>query len=70
MAQRQIDGLFLAVIQDGRIEARAASAQLARGGAPVTADTLFQAGSISKPGRGDGGAEARRARHAHRSTRM
>jgi CubicO group peptidase (beta-lactamase class C family) len=48
MAQHQINGLSLAVIQDGRIEARAYGVT-ARGGAPVTADTLFQAGSISKP---------------------
>jgi CubicO group peptidase (beta-lactamase class C family) len=48
MSQRQINGLSLAVIQDGRIEARAYGVT-ARGGAPVTATTLFQAGSISKP---------------------
>ncbi len=48
MAQRQINGLSLAVIQDGKIQARAYGVT-ARGGAPVTTDTLFQAGSISKP---------------------
>ena len=48
MAQRKIDGLSLAVIQDGRIDARAYGVTT-RGGAPVTTATLFQAGSISKP---------------------
>ena len=48
MSQRQINGLSLAIIQDGKIEARAYGVT-ARGGAPVTTTTLFQAGSISKP---------------------
>ena len=48
MAQRQINGLSLAIVQDGRIEARTYGVT-SRGGPPVTADTLFQAGSISKP---------------------
>jgi CubicO group peptidase (beta-lactamase class C family) len=48
MAQRQINALSLAIIQDGQIEARAYGVT-ARGGAPVTTATLFQAGSISKP---------------------
>jgi CubicO group peptidase (beta-lactamase class C family) len=48
MAQRQINGLSLAIIQDGRIDARAYGV-IAAGGAPVTTATLFQAGSISKP---------------------
>lgn len=48
MSQRQINGLSLAVIQDGKIEARAYGVT-SRGGAPVTTSTLFQAGSISKP---------------------
>ncbi|HSC28250.1 MAG TPA: serine hydrolase domain-containing protein [Vicinamibacterales bacterium] len=48
MSQRQINGLSLAIIQDGGIEARAYGA-VSRGGPPVTATTLFQAGSISKP---------------------
>jgi CubicO group peptidase (beta-lactamase class C family) len=48
MFQRQINGLSLAIIQEGRIEARAYGAS-SRGGAPVTTATLFQAGSISKP---------------------
>ncbi|HEY7474611.1 MAG TPA: serine hydrolase [Vicinamibacterales bacterium] len=47
MAQRQINGLSLAVIQDGKIQARAYGVTT-RGGAPVTTETLFQAGSISK----------------------
>lgn len=48
MAQRQINALSLAIIQDGQIEARAYGVT-ARDGAPVTTATLFQAGSISKP---------------------
>jgi CubicO group peptidase (beta-lactamase class C family) len=48
MAQRQINALSLAIIQDGQIEARAYGIT-ARGGAAVTTATLFQAGSISKP---------------------
>ena len=48
MAQRQINALSLAIIQDGQIEARAYGVT-ARGGTPVTTATLFQAGSISKP---------------------
>jgi CubicO group peptidase (beta-lactamase class C family) len=48
MSQRQINGLSLAIIQDGRIDARAYGVT-ARDGAPVTTTTLFQAGSISKP---------------------
>jgi CubicO group peptidase (beta-lactamase class C family) len=48
MTQRQINGLSLAIIQDGKIDARAYGV-ISRGGAPVTTATLFQAGSISKP---------------------
>jgi CubicO group peptidase (beta-lactamase class C family) len=48
MAQREITGLSLAIIQDGKIDARAYGVT-SRGGAPVTTTTLFQAGSISKP---------------------
>jgi CubicO group peptidase (beta-lactamase class C family) len=48
MAQREITGLSLAIIQDGKIDARAYGVT-SRGGAPVTTATLFQAGSISKP---------------------
>ena len=48
MAQREIHGLSLAIIQDGKIDARAYGVT-SRGGAPVTTATLFQAGSISKP---------------------
>jgi hypothetical protein len=45
MAQRQVNALSLAIIQDGQIEARAYGVT-ARGGAPVTTAALFQAGSI------------------------
>lgn len=48
MSQRQINGLSLAIIHDGRIDARAYGVT-SRGGAAVTTATLFQAGSISKP---------------------
>ena len=49
MARRQIPGLSLAIIQDGRVvEARAYGVTDAGGGAAVTPSTLFQAGSISK----------------------
>lgn len=48
MAQREINGLSLAIIQDGKIDARAYGVT-SRSGAPVTTATLFQAGSISKP---------------------
>ena len=48
MAQREINGLSLAIIEDGKIDARAYGVT-SRGGAPVTTTTLFQAGSISKP---------------------
>ena len=48
MAQRQINGLSIAIIQDGKIDARAYGVT-SPGGAPVTTTTLFQAGSISKP---------------------
>lgn len=48
MAQREISGLSLAIIQHGKIDARAYGVT-SRGGAPVTTTTLFQAGSISKP---------------------
>jgi CubicO group peptidase (beta-lactamase class C family) len=49
MAQRRIPGLSLAIIQDGRIvEARAYGVTEPGGSVPVSANTLFQAGSISK----------------------
>jgi CubicO group peptidase (beta-lactamase class C family) len=48
MSQRQINGLSLAIIHNGQIDARAYGVT-SRGGQPVTTTTLFQAGSISKP---------------------
>jgi CubicO group peptidase (beta-lactamase class C family) len=48
MAQRQVNGLSIAIIENGRIEARAYGV-VSKGGPAVTTDTLFQAGSISKP---------------------
>lgn len=49
MARRQLPGLSLAIIQDGKIEARAYGVIEKGGTIPVTPATLFQAGSISKP---------------------
>jgi CubicO group peptidase (beta-lactamase class C family) len=49
MAKRKIVGLSLAVIQDGKIvKAQAYGNTELSGGKPVTPNTLFQAGSISK----------------------
>jgi CubicO group peptidase (beta-lactamase class C family) len=48
MSQRQVNGLSLAIIENGRIEARAYGVT-GRRGSRVTPTTLFQAGSISKP---------------------
>jgi CubicO group peptidase (beta-lactamase class C family) len=48
IAQQQIHGLSIAVIQNGKIDARAYGV-IAGGGAAVSTTTLFQAGSISKP---------------------
>jgi len=49
MARRRIPGVSLAIIQDGRIVAAAYGVVDETSRAPVTAATLFQAGSISKP---------------------
>jgi CubicO group peptidase (beta-lactamase class C family) len=50
MAHYKVPGLSVAVINDGRIEwARGYGVVEKDGGKPVTADTLFLAGSISKP---------------------
>ncbi|HJR36123.1 MAG TPA: serine hydrolase domain-containing protein [Gemmatimonadales bacterium] len=49
MARRQLPGLSIAIIQDGRIEARAYGVIEKGGTTSVTPATLFQAGSISKP---------------------
>jgi CubicO group peptidase (beta-lactamase class C family) len=50
MARRQIRGLSLAIIQDGRIVfTRGYGVTDDSSRAPVTPATLFQAGSISKP---------------------
>lgn len=49
MARREIPGLSLAVIDSGRIVFARGYGVTKRGGPPVTAHTLFQAGSISKP---------------------
>src|SRR5437667_9624159 len=50
MARRQIVGLSLAIVHDGRIvEARAYGTTTRNGTTAVTPSTLFQAGSVSKP---------------------
>src|SRR6187431_3378787 len=50
MAQRNVRGLSLAIIKDGKIVvARAYGVVDESTKAPVTTATLFQAGSISKP---------------------
>jgi len=49
MAQLHIPGVSIAVIHRGTIEWSAGFGVKELGGAPVDADTLFQAGSISKP---------------------
>jgi CubicO group peptidase (beta-lactamase class C family) len=50
MAMREIVGLSLAIIDDGKVvDARAYGTTSRNGGTPVTPATLFQAGSISKP---------------------
>ena len=50
MARRQIAGLSLAIVHEGRIvEARAYGTTTRNGKTAVTPRTLFQAGSISKP---------------------
>jgi CubicO group peptidase (beta-lactamase class C family) len=49
MAQLHIPGVSVAVIYNGVIEWAAGFGVKQLGGAPVSADTLFQAGSISKP---------------------
>ena len=50
MRIRQIPGLSLAIVQDGKIVKAQGYGTTEKGGqSPVTARTLFQAGSISKP---------------------
>ena len=49
MARRQIVGLSLAIIHEGRVvDARAYGTTTRNGKVPVTTNTLFQAGSVSK----------------------
>jgi CubicO group peptidase (beta-lactamase class C family) len=49
MEQLHVPGVSIAVIHHGAIEWAQGFGVVSLGGAPVTADTLFQAGSISKP---------------------
>ena len=49
MAAMHVTGVSIAVIHHGAIEWAQGFGSAAQGGPPVTADTLFQAGSISKP---------------------
>lgn len=49
MAALNVPGVSIAVIHDGKIDWARGFGVTREGGAPVTADTLFQAGSVSKP---------------------
>ncbi len=49
MAELHVPGVSIAVIHNGAIEWAQGFGVKSLGGAPVTAETLFQAGSISKP---------------------
>ena len=49
MRQLKVPGVSVAYFKNGKIEWARGFGVVAKGGAPVTADTLFQAGSISKP---------------------
>jgi CubicO group peptidase (beta-lactamase class C family) len=49
MAALHVPGISIAVIHDGKIEWARGFGVARIGGDPVTADTLFQAASISKP---------------------
>jgi CubicO group peptidase (beta-lactamase class C family) len=48
MAQRKIPGRSLAILHDGKIEARAYGVRVVDGSMPVDTTTLFQSRSISK----------------------
>jgi CubicO group peptidase (beta-lactamase class C family) len=49
MAALHVPGVSIAVIHSGALEWARGFGVMKAGGAPVTADTLFQAASISKP---------------------
>ncbi len=49
MQELQVPGVSIAVIHEGKIEWARGFGVRTVGGPPVTADTMFQAGSISKP---------------------
>lgn len=49
MAALHVPGVAIAVIKGGKIEWARGFGVTRQGGEPVTADTLFQAGSVSKP---------------------
>jgi len=49
MAALHVPGVAIAVIRGGKIEWARGFGVTRQGGEPVTADTLFQAGSVSKP---------------------
>jgi len=49
MTALHVPGVSIAVIRDGKIDWARGFGVIREGGAPVTADTLFQAGSVSKP---------------------
>src|SRR5712691_2780865 len=49
MKELKVPGVSIAVIHEGKIEWARGFGVRELGGAPVNADTMFQAGSISKP---------------------
>jgi len=49
MAYHGVPGMSLAVVEDGQIIWSRGYGVLSSGGSPVTSDTVFQAGSLSKP---------------------
>ena len=49
MARLHVPGISIAVVHDGKVDWSAGYGVTQIGGAPVTPDTLFQAGSVSKP---------------------
>src|SRR5690349_6915622 len=49
MQKRGVPGLSLAVVKNGKIVRAQGYGVVTLGGAPVTTDTLFMAGSVSKP---------------------
>ncbi len=49
MQEAHVPGVSIAVVHNGKLEWARGYGVMAEGGPPVTPDTIFQAGSISKP---------------------